>query len=326
MDTWVNQLHARASIIHGQIAAWMSAMNSEVGARLTDEQRQASLRPLYDMLSKLYAEDLPIAQVKDASDLVIHAEGPAAIGSAMQLRAVNWLSSKVKQQLTLLAEAALPPNNDAQIIAKKIQWNVTGVAPGSIFMGFAIDRPEPLNGFEEADRAALDSIVKAAQSVPIVPKFMDHGYVDHSLTEALTDPAVRDAAMFAAMRLAPTDSSGLVTVEVASSDGTYGILGQRERIILKETLKSPLLGIKINGSFVGELREIDLDAGRFQLRAVNGVGSLRCAANFSHEDARAWLGKTVKVTGVYETDKSGRPRLMRAEHIDLAAQRQLDLH
>ncbi|MGS1072392.1 hypothetical protein [Burkholderia glumae] len=326
MDTWVNQLHARASIIHGQIAAWMSAMHSDIGAQLNEEQRHAAVRPLYDMLSKLYAEDLPIAQVKDASDLVVHAEGPAAVGSTMQLRAINWLSSKVKQQLTLLAEAALPPNKDAHAIARKIQWNVTGVAPGSIFMGFAIDRPEALNGFEEADRAALDSIVRAAQSVPVVPQFMDHGYVDQSLTEALTDPAVRDAAMFAAMRLAPTDSSGLVTVEVASSDGNYGVLGQRERIILKETLKSPLLGTKINGSFIGELREIDLDAGRFQLREINGVGSLRCAANFSHEDARAWLGKTVKVSGVYETDKSGRPRLMRAEHIDLAAQRQLDLH
>lgn len=326
MDTWVNQLHARASIIHGQIAAWMSAMQSEAGAALSAQEREASLRPLYEMLSKLYSEDLPIAQVKDASDIVIHAEGPAAVGSTMQLRAVNWLSAKVKQQLLLLAEAALPPNGDAHAIAKKIQWNVTGVAPGSIFMGFAVDRPRSMYGFEESDQIALDSIVKAAQSVPIVPRFMDQGFVDAGLTEALTDPAVRDAAMFAAMRLAPTEASGLVTVEVASPSGEYGVLSQRERIILKESLKSPLLGKKVSGTFIGEVREIDLDVGRFQLRNIENVGSLRCAAAFSHEDGRAWLGKTVKVSGVYETDRSGRPRLMKAEHIQLAEERQRSIH
>lgn len=326
MDKWVDQLHARASIVHGQISAWMSAMQSAPNSGVTPEQMRDALRPFYDVLSKLYSEDLPIAQVRDASDIVIHAEGPAAIGSSMQLRAVNWLSAKVKQQLILLAEAALPANGDAHAIAKKVQWNVTGVAPGSIFMGFAVDRPPSRAGFEESDQAALDSIVKAAQSVPIVPQFMDQGYVDHGLTEALTDPAIRDAAMFAAMRLSPTDASGLVTVEVTSSTGEYGVLGQRERIILKDSLRSPLFGKRLNGSFVGEVREIDLDAGRFQLRNIDHVGSLRCAADFSQDDGRLWLGKTVKVTGVYETDKSGRPRLMRAEQIEPSAPKQSELH
>ncbi|WP_155774278.1 MULTISPECIES: hypothetical protein [Burkholderia cepacia complex] len=319
MDTWVNQLHARASIIHGQIAAWMSAMNSEVGENLSDKERQAILRPLHDMLAKLYAEELPIAQMKDSSEIVVHAEGPAAMGSSMQLRAVNWLSAKVKQQLVLLAEAALPANGDTLAIAKKIQWNVTGVVPGSIFMGFAVSRPESQIGFEEADNAALDTIVRAAQSVSLIPQFTEQGIVDREITEALTDPAVRDAAMFAAMRLAPTVSSGLVTVEVASANGDFGILGQRERIILREALRSPLFGKKIKGTFIGEIREIDLDAGRFQLRNIQGVGSIRCAAAFTQEEARSLLGKTVKVSGEYETDKAGRPRLMRAERTEPVA-------
>lgn len=325
MDTWVNQLHARAGIIHGQISAWMAVAQRAPGT-INEEQMRAALRPFYDLLNRLYSEDLPIAHVRDASDIVVHAEGPAAVGSFMQLRAVNWLSAQVKQQLILLAQAALPPNNEASAIAKKVQWNVTGVAPGSIFMGFAVDRPLSREGFEQSDKEALDSIVRAAQSVSVVPQFIDESSVDHGLTEALTDPAIRDAAMFAAMRLSPTDASGLVTVELESSTGEHGVLGQRERIILRDSLRSPLFGKKVTGAFVGEVREIDLDAGRFQLRNIDHVGSLRCAADFSQDDGRAWLGKTVRVTGVYETDRTGRPRLMRAEHIEPAKPSQARIH
>ncbi|GJH05006.1 hypothetical protein [Paraburkholderia terrae] len=326
MDTWVNQLHARASIVHGQISAWMSAMQSGGANSMTSVQRDAVLRPLYDMLNKIYSEDLPVAHVKDASDIVVHAEGPAAVHSTMQLRAVNWLSAKVRQQFILLAEAALPANGDTKVIARKVQWNVTGVAPGSIFMGFAVDRPASASGFEESDKLALDLIVKAAQAVPVVPQFVEDGFVDQAITDALTDPAVRDAAMFAAMRLAPTDASGLVTVEVTSSDGSYGVLGQRERIVLRESLKSPLFGKKLTGSFIGEVREVDLDSARFQLRNIDHVGSLRCSGIFTHDEARAWLGKTVKVTGTYETDKTGRPRLMRADVIESAPPTQRSFH
>ncbi|AVF41528.1 hypothetical protein AL486_18875 [Pandoraea apista] len=323
MDTWVNQLHARASIVHGQIAASLSIIRSldSESSKLIDQE--VALRPLYDLLRKLYAEDLPLAKVRDTSDIVIHAEGPAAVGEAMQLRAVNWLSAKVKQQLTLLAAAALPQNGDTSVIARKFQWNVTGLVPGSIFMGFALDRPAMESPFEMTDNIAFDAIVTAAQAIPVVPRFVDDNGVAPELLDELDDPAVRDAAMFAAMRLAPTDSSGLVTVEISAPTGEHGVLGQRERIVLRESLRSPLMRKKIEGTFVGEVREVDLDAGRFQLRGVQGVGTLRCAMPFNNEQAAGWLGKGVKVSGVYETDHNGRPRLMRVESIDVV--RQLNL-
>lgn len=325
MDTWVNQLHARASVIHGQISAWMSAMQSVDADGISEETKRLALQPLYELLGKLYAEDLPIAQVRDNSDLIVHAEGPAAIGSSMQLRAVNWISAQVKRQLQLLAQAALPNNKDADKIAKKMQWNVTGIAPGSIFMGFALVRPPTKNGFEESDNHCFDAIVKAAQALPIIPRFIQGDHVSQGLTEVLVDPAVRDAAMYAAMRLSPTDTSGLASVEISTSHGDFGTLGQHERIVLRESLRSPLMRQTFHGSFVGDVREIDLDAGRIELRNVSSVGTIRCAFSSSSDTGKQWLDRKVRVTGTYESDRSGKPRLMMIESIVPIENGRLDL-
>lgn len=316
MDTWVNQLHARASVIHGQISAWMSAMQSVDPDSIPEETRLKALAPLYDLLNKLYSEELPIAQVRDKSDLIVHAEGPAAVGSSMQLRAVNWLSGEVKRQLKLLAQAALPNNGDADKISKKLQWDVTGIAPGSIFMGFALVRPPRIVGFEASDEASFDAIVKAAQALSIIPKYIEGDHINQGLTEVLVDPAVRDAAMYAAMRLSPTDGSGLATVEVSSSSGEFGTLGQHERIVLRESLRYPLMRQTKHGTFIGDVREIDLDAGRIELRNVASIGTIRCAFLDLSETGKQWLDSKVKVTGVYETDRAGKPRLMKVESIE----------
>jgi hypothetical protein len=68
------------------------------------------------------------------------------------------------------------------------------------------------------------------------------------------------------------------------------------------------------GAFVGQIREFDLDARRFHLRGVRECGTLRCIIPpdyYYHEsDFKTALGEFARVTGRYETDKNGKPRLL----------------
>lgn len=62
MGVWVDSVEARARIIHGQAAA-VRALASRNGA---DPDEFA--RPYLDLLSRLYREELPVAQLVESSD------------------------------------------------------------------------------------------------------------------------------------------------------------------------------------------------------------------------------------------------------------------
>jgi hypothetical protein len=95
----------------------------------------------------------------------------------------------------------------------------------------------------------------------------------------------------------------------------------RERIVLKQSVDKPLLRKTRHGSFVGYLRAADLDKHRLVLRAVDGVGSIRCITSSElDKHSRKLFGGRVRVTGTYESDRTGRPRLLRVEEIQEAAE------
>ncbi len=329
MASSVENVEVRVQAVQEQIFAWQATMLSETGMLALikgDLRPEQVLAPLYARLKTLYTEDLPLAKLRDSSDLIIHAEGSATHGNAPQLRAVNWLGKTIKTQFTRLAAAALPVSDTlATTLARKAQWGITGLVPGSIYMGFALERPISSPGFEQADRSAFDLIVGAARSVSIVPQFVRTYDIDPELAEAITDPALRDAAMMAALELSPTQSSLFDSVEISAPGGDKGTLHRRERLVLRGALASPLMLRKQFGKFVGELNEIDLDSNRFQLRNVDKVGTLRCVKEFSRSEARELLGRSVQVEGIYEADVTGRPRLMNVEKIAIFEQSQASL-
>ncbi|CAK0741356.1 conserved hypothetical protein [Gammaproteobacteria bacterium] len=315
MATWVEQLHARVGIIEGQIAAWMAVCHSDSGksalANIGKTQEEIT-RPLYDLMQRLYTEELPIARMKDTSDLVIHASGPSADHQAPSLRAISWIASTSKTQLQKLSRAVIPMiGQDAERIASKVEWKFTGYAPGSIFMGFALSRPASPAGFEEADERVFSALSNAARSVSRVPGFVEDERINLGIVEALPDPALRDAAMFAAMNLAPTEKSGLHVLEISSPEWC-GELTQRERIVLRDAMKRPL-SQRRQGQFIGHLRAVDLDVHRIILRGVEakGIDTLRCVFDESlRPKLKPSLGNRVKIVGEYEFDNTGKPRLM----------------
>lgn len=313
MDTWVDQLHRRAQIVIDQIMAVRRA-SEETGTPLDGLVEQYR-----EMLERLYAEELPSAKLRDSSDLIVRAEGPGADHDAPSLSSFSWLSEHVRIQLRRLSVAMLPlAVKDAKAAAKKLQWAFTGYAPGSIMMGFALRQPESMGGFEQSDKEAFQLISASAQAIATVPQFVGDLEIDRSINEVIQDPALRDSALMAAWQMSPTSQSGIHTIEVASKKGDYGTLSQRERMILRTAINSPEMIKKASGSFVGYLRAADLDNGRAVLRDVLGLdAAIRCILFPQLEGkAKALFGGRVKVTGDYETDRDGRPRLMHVFDIE----------
>lgn len=316
----------REQALQQQIFEWQKLILSETGSRAMNDSGKSSseiLQPLFAKLRSLYLDDLPLIKLRECSDIVIHLEGKEIHGENPQLKTVNWLGKTARTQFGRLAAAALPGVDRRTVSsAKEAQWEITGLVPGSIYMGFSLHRTPARLGFEEGDKEIAELVVNAAKSISIVPQFVNENGVNRELTEAITDPALRDAAMMAAMQFAPTRKSSFDRVEIFIPGHSKGVLHHRERVALRYALIQPMMRKKQNGAFVGELNQVDLDSSRFELRNITGVGRLRCVMDFTPAHARRWLGHKVKVSGIYDTDAAGRPRLMRVSDITVIEEQQ----
>jgi hypothetical protein len=320
MDTWVNSLHSRASILHEQIALAMEAQ------RVHGVDMAGMIATYQSKLAEVYGDSLPLAQLMDTSDLILHAEGPAARHHAAGSGAVAWLCSEAEKRIRQLGMAALKLSGEAvQSAEKDLRILLNGLAPGSLYLGFSVDSAQRMAGNQQAFALedlmpALDTVRDAVRALPSVPQFIGDESVDAGFSETISDPVLRDATLMAAYHLSPTGKRGIHTVEISAprSGNVLGSFTNRERVVLRESaVRAPLMRRTVKGSFVGELREVDLDARRFHLRDVPNIGSLRCVlGDLNAETARRLIGHGVKVSGDFEADAEGRPRLMRVESVE----------
>lgn len=308
MKDWQHQAHRRASIVFDQMRAAL-AMAPDDNARecfLADN-------PYLDILDRLYSEEFQLGRLLDTADLIFHAEGPSA-KDMPQLHDFNWMCANAEKNLRGMGASVLQlATADAKKIARDIDIRLAGMAPGGLYVGFALSPPEStLLGLPQGeDDSAFAAVRGAIRSLPVVVSYIGAEHVSREIADALPDPAIRDAGITAAFHLAPTGRRGIHTIGLSASGVESASLSLRERVVLRHALQgAPMMRQRIKGSFVGEIREVDLDARRFHLRGIPNVGTLRCVWSAPVEDARHWLGRAVKVTGDYEADRSGRPRLL----------------
>jgi hypothetical protein len=322
-------IHRRAHLVHSQMesARDLLARTGQADPNIILSEDS----PYFSLLKKLYEEEYPLAKLVGSSDLIIHAEGPAAEELLPQLSIVSWLFSGVDKQIRALAKSVLHLSlDDERGALKSLDIRLTGMAPGSIYAGFAINRlrPTPLLGTDE-EETAINSVRDVVTSLALIPDFVLESSVSEALAILMPDPAIRDTTLMAAYNLAPTGRNGIHTIELTSPahSNKPAPLSVRDRIVLRDTVvKRPMLGAKKkSGSFIGQLRGIDLDKTRVDLRNVDGgIGTLRCVLPLTLDKARSILGKTVRVTGQYEAGPNGKPRLMQVEQIDVIENRNLD--
>ena len=324
MTKALENLQAKAAIWVDQMAGMMALAD-----RLGHPRPDLSVyqRQIFD----LYSQELELSKVMDSSDLVIHADGPAIEDHKAALGVVAHLFSNVERQFKRLALSVLDLGvADRKVAASKLDFRLTGIAPGSLYAGFCIEPPKASELLGTAEENQMMADVKAATlSVTAVPKSVtDKGQLAEELGQWVGDPVVRDSALLAAYHLSPTGRSGIVSIDFinpAEDQVAPSTLDASHRQLLREvTQKNPLIKSRTrHGSFVGNLTSIDLDKSRVDLRGIGAEGfdSIRCILPaLTAQKGREILGHRVRISGLYETTPSGRPSLLQVEQIEVVGQ------
>jgi hypothetical protein len=266
-------------------------------------------------IMKIAQESLPLARIMDESDLVLHAEGPGAMHDLPWLSALNWVTATAERNLRHLSSAALDLlGADGKAFSKAIDLRLTGMAPGSLWIGVKMMPPQA--DLLPEDYAMINTIAQHIGKLPEIIRFIDDEGMRPGFEEVSPDPAMRDVQLTTLYRFSPTGKKGIHTLEISSRESGSASLSQRERVVLKEAIARPDTKKSIIGTFVGHVRVADLDKTRLHLRGVENVGTLRCVMpNLTADNARSLLGNLVRAEGRYQTDKDGKPRLLFIERI-----------
>lgn len=326
-ESWNDVLDHKARILYAQIAQIQKGVSDQGGdERLVDELCE----PYYELLRSMYAEDYPLAKAVEESDLVISLDGPAISRENPRISIITGVFSRVRTQVTNLAKAL------AHLTEKgtpaEVDLGLSAFAKGSLVLGFTLPSASdvteaqrkdfPLLADQAADQPLFQAARDAIHTLGVVTRHVTEGRPLDELPEIIPDPRVRDTALAAVKELSPTTRSGIASVRI--SGRAVGTLGPRRpltpgiREAVSKSLERPLTvsttaGVPVPTSIVGEVREMDLDAHRFDLRHIERmeVNHLRCIyLDATDEEATEWLNKSARVTGVVERDARGMPSLL----------------
>lgn len=314
---WVAEVHSKAHILLGQIE------NARRLAQRSGVDSDALCRELYKKVDELYETEFPLAKAMDESDLVFHLEGPALRDHTPKLKLIEAIFSNIRQQVFNVAKAVAQLESDANISDRDVELSLSALAPGSLYIGIRAESPERHDGQQHilrADDPILRATREAMRSIRVISKHLDEDSLE--ARQEIPDAKVRDAALVAVARLAPTKKSGIASVTIASSEQKRSEVGSPLTPKLRKELRHQLRQDKKTGisqfSIRGDVRELDLDFHRFELRrlALDPIASVRCQLS---TDAMVNLeklaGRHVEVSGFGEDNSGAIPRMLRVVRV-----------
>lgn len=321
MGTWTDAVERKAAIIHSQLAI---ARNLALAHRANPDEVS---EPYLTLLRTLYAEEFPFAQLTDSSDLVARFRGPAVDIYDPTVSIVISLFSDLREQIRSIAKSIVGLASEKRMLwPAQLDPHLSGVTHGSLLVGVSVSPPasDTAKGhqyeIEGASQQVFESVRTAVRSLSLVAHYVGDGGVSDAIREAFPDPAVRDTVLVAARRLAPSGRRGIVSVSFSSPDTEQDrveTLTPKSRVALGQALASPVK-VSTTGTFDGLVREVDLDARRFEIRGVSGVGAIRCVYGPMHDQVvRAALDAKIRVSGRYDTIEGQRPRFMAVDVLEV---------
>ena len=326
MGQWLEALEAKARIIHEQMAA-----ARRVAERAGLDSHDV-VRPYFELLNALYADEFDFARLVDDADLVTRFVGPA-LNKAPTIAIVTSVCSDLRHHIQGIAKSIIGLSTDDRIRwPAELDPQLEGLSPGSLVVGISIRDPgKPPLGQPDLpglSDSVIESVRGAVRSVATVARHVRENDVDTAaIQSAFPDPAIRDTVMVATSKLAPTGRKGIDSVSLYARDAEppANPLTQRSRRVLSKALSRPIR-ISGEGTFEGIVRAIDLDARRFDVRGVEGTRAIRCMYEpAQHDTVKRILDARVQVSGSYETAQNRQPRFIAVSSIKTLADPQRDL-
>jgi hypothetical protein len=262
------------------------------------------LQPYRDLMETLYERDVPLAKLADDSDLLLHVRGAAATGPSPRVSVLTRLLTSTRDEVTRLAmqfagvtTVRVPPSLDMAFV---------GVAGGSLFIGFSA---EAEGG--EITRQAVNAIANASWLV-------SENRTIEDIAESIDDPAARDMAVGAVRHLSPSGQIGIREIEILGRQVPKPTsLTVETRRVARGMMTQRLVETSEPVTFVGTVRELDLDASRFEIRNVDGqADDVRCAHELEEDLVRSLLNKRVRVKGKAEYGARKTVRLLWIDELE----------
>lgn len=322
MSAWTESVEKRARLIHSEIAAWQTR------ARDLGLDSDIACAPFYDLLKIIYEEDLPLARARDNSDLLLHVEGKA-VEHAPSISLVSGLFQNVKMQVRGLTRAIAGMLPDQKLARGDIDLGISGLARGSLYVGFTVPLPITKEGTPDLV-GAVDPLFKATKEALQAINTVSHTievdqseeFSSHQLAEVLPDPKIRDAALVAVRRISPSGRTGVDRIDVSAGYSDVrkpGYLTPEVRIQIGNLLRKPVASNEVV-TFEGIVREIDLDAKRFELRRIVNaqIQDIRCIyAQIEIRNEKELLDSKVRVKGRIERRNDAAPRLLAIDEMKI---------
>jgi hypothetical protein len=279
---------------------------------------------VHEHIDQLYSDELPLSIALDKSDIVFRLEGP---GISSELPSATLIAAQLmgaRKQVFNVMKSISGVSSARRIRMTDVDLGVAALAKGSIVIGLVAvpssgtaTHPTNILGGEDP---LLKATQRAIREIGIVTKHLGKKDFRERVAEAIPDPRVRDAAIVAVEQLSPTTQSGIESVSIASRgiSPEFNTLTRDDRKYLRGIMRRPIALSKEAASYSGIVREIDLDAHRFELRKIKGLPnvSLRCAfAAEQIKDPESLVNKHLVVVGQVEKAADGMPRLMMVQSV-----------
>jgi len=315
--TWRENLDLQARRLHQQIAATQRLVLDAGGS---EEQLTQACTPYYQLLDRLYTEDLPLANAMDCSDLLLHLDGSGLQTVNPRLSLVAGVFGDVRKQVSTMIKTLAGAMHETLTLPKEIDLGLCSFARGSLYLGFSLPEPGENYKFLSGDPLVAASR-EALHTIGALTGDLDRTDAYEKVVNDFPDPLLRDAGLTAVAHLAPSGRRGIETVDLTGNclpDKRWRHLTLETRQRVKTWLDKPMLGTE-SVTLVGTVREIDLDARRIELRQIesNELTSLRGIYPAGYDRAaKSWIDRRVRLTGKVESFQ-GKPRLMQVDQLDI---------